>query len=139
MARKVTREDAELYGCQQQESLGVAASHMPIGSSADSNHQNLRGNRRRIGETFFRADRNRMTDPQKHRESRKGITPDGNRALSASHDKTLRVWDLETGKSIAVYPLESGGMSVAVAAENRIIAGTASGQLHFLTLKNCSS
>ena len=29
------------------------------------------------------------------------VTPDGTRAVSASDDKTLRVWDLATGKSLA--------------------------------------
>src|SRR6516162_3661401 len=29
------------------------------------------------------------------------ITPDGTRAVSASDDQTLRVWDLATGKSLA--------------------------------------
>ena len=28
------------------------------------------------------------------------LTPDGRRAVSASHDKTLKVWDLESGKEI---------------------------------------
>jgi WD40 repeat protein len=28
------------------------------------------------------------------------VTPDGQRAISASNDKTLKVWDLETGKSL---------------------------------------
>ena len=29
------------------------------------------------------------------------VTPDGTRAVSASDDRTLRVWDLATGKSLA--------------------------------------
>jgi hypothetical protein len=37
---------------------------------------------------------------------------------------------------IAVYPLESRGCSTAVTVDNRIIVGTMSGQLHFLTLHN---
>jgi len=64
------------------------------------------------------------------------LTPDGNLAVSASLDNTLRVWDLETGKMIAVYPLESNGYTVAVTADNQIIACTQSGQLHFLTINN---
>ena len=28
------------------------------------------------------------------------VTPDGRRAISASDDKTLRVWDLESGQSL---------------------------------------
>src|SRR5260370_1059080 len=29
------------------------------------------------------------------------VTPDGTRAVSAADDKTLRVWDLATGESVA--------------------------------------
>jgi WD40 repeat protein len=65
------------------------------------------------------------------------LTPDGNRAVSASEDNTLRVWDVATGTTIAVYPLESHGRSVAVTSGHQIIVGTAGGQLHFLTLRNC--
>ena len=28
------------------------------------------------------------------------VTPDGKRAVSASEDKTLKVWDLETGRAL---------------------------------------
>jgi WD40 repeat protein len=39
---------------------------------------------------------------QGHTEGINGIafSPDGNRALSASHDHTIRVWDLKTGKEL---------------------------------------
>jgi WD40 repeat protein len=33
------------------------------------------------------------------------LTPDGNTAVSASRDKTLRVWDLANGNLVTVYPL----------------------------------
>ena len=65
------------------------------------------------------------------------LTPDGRRAVSASLDQTLRVWDVETGRTVAVYPLESEGYSLAISAGGRIVAGTQIGQLHFLTLRNC--
>jgi hypothetical protein len=32
--------------------------------------------------------------------------PDGRRALSASADKTLKLWDLETGNPLAVGPTQ---------------------------------
>ncbi len=64
------------------------------------------------------------------------MTPDGKHALSASNDKTVRIWDLWTGREIAVYPLESSGYSLAVISNHRFLAGTYSGQLHFLTLHN---
>jgi WD40 repeat protein len=28
------------------------------------------------------------------------VTPDGRRAVSGSHDHTLKVWDLETGQAL---------------------------------------
>jgi WD40 repeat protein len=28
------------------------------------------------------------------------VTPDGKRAVSASHDETLRVWDMDTGRDL---------------------------------------
>ena len=31
------------------------------------------------------------------------VTPDGARAVSASHDNTLRVWDLATGEALASF------------------------------------
>jgi WD40 repeat protein len=31
------------------------------------------------------------------------VTPDGLRAVSASRDQTLRIWNLETGKEIATF------------------------------------
>lgn len=61
---------------------------------------------------------------------------DGNTAVSGSDDKTLRVWDVATGELAAVQSLEAIGLSVAVAVDNRFVAGTGSGQLHFLTLQN---
>ena len=64
------------------------------------------------------------------------LTPDGNTAVSSSDDNTLRVWDVATGELVAVHSLEAIGLSVAVALDNRIVVGTGSGQLHFLTLCN---
>ncbi|MBZ5622716.1 MAG: TIR domain-containing protein, partial [Acidobacteriia bacterium] len=34
------------------------------------------------------------------------VTPDGKRAVSASHDGTLRVWDLDTGRALRTLTLE---------------------------------
>ena len=64
------------------------------------------------------------------------LTPDGTTALSASHDKTFHVWDVVTGALVATYSVGASGTEVVVAAGNRIIACTSSGQLHFLTLQN---
>ena len=63
------------------------------------------------------------------------ITPDGCRAVSASEDSTLRVWDLESGEEIATFTGESAILSCAFARDGRtIIAGEESGRVHFLRL-----
>ncbi|MDI9639598.1 hypothetical protein QM565_28230 [Geitlerinema splendidum] len=40
------------------------------------------------------------------------ITPDGTQAVSASHDDTLKLWDLRTGEALATF---SGHSSLVVA------------------------
>jgi WD40 repeat protein len=63
------------------------------------------------------------------------LTPDGCRAVSGSDDRTLRLWDLETGKEIATFTGESGMKSCAIAPDGRmIVAGEISGRVHFLCL-----
>jgi WD40 repeat protein len=44
--------------------------------------------------------------------------PDDRRALSASADKTLKLWDLETGNPLAAFTADSDLFAVAVAANN---------------------
>src|ERR1700686_2284247 len=59
----------------------------------------------------------------------------GRRAVSASYDRTLRLWDLESGKEIATFTGESWMVSCAVARDGQtIIAGDALGRVHFLRL-----
>ena len=55
--------------------------------------------------------------------------------VSGSEDKTLRVWDLESGKELATFTGESEMHSCAVAPDGQtIIAGDRSGRVHFLRL-----
>jgi WD40 repeat protein len=56
--------------------------------------------------------------------------PDGRRALSASADKPLKLWDLETGNPLAAFTADSD--LFAVAANDRFVAGSHDGRLHIL-------
>ena len=48
------------------------------------------------------------------------VTPDGRRAVSASEDKTLKVWDLETGRALRTLEGHSGYVTgVAVTPDGR--------------------
>ena len=63
------------------------------------------------------------------------IFPDGDRVISASYDKTLKVWDMKTGQVIASFTGESGMLCCAVAPDGlTIAAGDKSGRVHFLRL-----
>jgi WD40 repeat protein len=63
------------------------------------------------------------------------ITPDGRRAVSASRDNTLRVWDLESGKELALLTADGFTTSCAVSVDGRtIVAGDVLGRVHFLRL-----
>ena len=64
------------------------------------------------------------------------LTPDGCRAVSASYDKTLKVWDLENGNVDATFSGESGLTSCSISPDGlTIVAGEKSGRVHFLRLK----
>ena len=64
------------------------------------------------------------------------LTMDGRRAVSASDDMTLKVWDLENGSIICSFNGESYMLSCAISPDGRtIVAGEASGRLHFLRLE----
>src|SRR4029077_5274143 len=54
------------------------------------------------------------------------VTPEGRRAVSASHDRTLRLWDLESGKTIRTLESHPVGFhAVAVTPEGgRAVSGS---------------
>jgi len=64
------------------------------------------------------------------------VTRDGSRAISASGDYTLKVWDLETGEVLGIFNGESALYACAVSPDGKnIVAGDASGRVHFLRLE----
>ena len=65
------------------------------------------------------------------------VTPDGKRAISASEDNTLKVWDLATCAVVATFTADGPVLACAVAPDGgTIVAGDALGRLHFLRLEN---
>ena len=63
------------------------------------------------------------------------LTADGKRAVSASWDKTLKVWEVESGECLASFTCDSGALCCAYCdALKLIVAGDAGGHLHFLRL-----
>jgi hypothetical protein len=63
------------------------------------------------------------------------VTPDRQRAVSASADLTLKVWNLESGELVAPFSRDSALTACAVAPDGTIVAGEASGRMHFLRLE----
>jgi len=64
------------------------------------------------------------------------VTPDGRRAVSGSWDKTLRVWDLETGACLAVNRGNESWRAVAwCGRRNRIVAGSGTGEVAIFELR----
>ena len=63
------------------------------------------------------------------------VTPDGRRAVSGSEDKTLRVWDLQTGDLIAIHHSPGGSVSAVAQKFPLIVAGTGTGRIEILNLR----
>ncbi|NEP82588.1 MAG: WD40 repeat domain-containing protein, partial [Okeania sp. SIO3B3] len=70
-----------------------------------------------------------------HRDSVRAIvvTPDGQQVISASSDHSIKVWNIENGAEIACFTGESSIECCAITPDGMtIVAGEASGNLHFL-------
>jgi WD40 repeat protein len=56
----------------------------------------------------------------------------GKRAVSAFHDYTLKVWNLETGTLVATFHCDAHVRWCSFTSKHEIIAGDDGGHLHFL-------
>jgi WD40 repeat protein len=66
------------------------------------------------------------------------ITPNGKQALSASGDETLKLWDLNSSKCLAIWGGEFSLICCAVSPSLNsiaVIAGEESGRVHILQLE----
>jgi WD40 repeat protein len=63
------------------------------------------------------------------------VTGDGRRAVSASYDRSLKVWDLETGALVAAFTCDAVALCCAFANARRIVAGNEAGGVLFLSLE----
>ncbi len=62
---------------------------------------------------------------------------DGRLTISESGDKTLKVWDLESGQTVAILAGDVSIHACAVGPDGRtIVAGDTLGRVHFLRLEN---
>jgi WD40 repeat protein len=59
------------------------------------------------------------------------VTPDGRRVISASDDRTLKVWDLDTGRALATLDAHAAVRACAVTPDGRRVVSGA----HDCTLK----
>ncbi len=65
------------------------------------------------------------------------LSSDGRRALSGSHDNTLKLWDTGTREILAEFSGEGPITAVDLSKDGRkMVAGDAFGRVHFLTLEN---
>jgi hypothetical protein len=63
------------------------------------------------------------------------VTPDGRRVVSASYDKSLRMWDLESGQCLGVFAASAQVASMGLAEGGvKLVIGTKTGEVVFCEL-----
>jgi WD40 repeat protein len=63
------------------------------------------------------------------------LSGDGRLAVSASQDKTLKAWDVETGVPLATFTCRAAVFCCAFINDREVIAGDGDGQVYFLGLE----
>jgi WD40 repeat protein len=73
---------------------------------------------------------------QGHSDQVRGVavSADGRRAVSASLDKTLKVWDLELGADMATFNCDALALCCAFVGAHRFVAGDSGNRVYFLEL-----
>jgi hypothetical protein len=64
---------------------------------------------------------------------------DGKCAVSASRDRTLKMWDLENGRLIATFHCEGSAQCCALVNTRQIMAADAVGRIYILSLERATS
>lgn len=73
-----------------------------------------------------------------HSDSVNGVvvTSDGSRALSASSDNTLKIWDLEKGEVLATFTCDTAAYCCLYSNALKLtVVGDGIGHIHFLRLE----
>jgi len=64
------------------------------------------------------------------------VSGDGRRAVSASGDRTLKVWDLDAMREVAAFRADAAVTCCTLAADaSTIVAGDTAGRVLFLRLE----
>jgi WD40 repeat protein len=67
--------------------------------------------------------------------NRVAVSVDGQLLVFGSQDKTLNVWDLETRALVATFTCDASALCCAFINSRKLIAGDASGRVHFLSVE----
>jgi WD40 repeat protein len=55
-------------------------------------------------------------------------------AVSSSEDKTLRIWDVDSGGLLATFTCDTSAPCCAFINDDKLVTGDAAGHVHFLRL-----